>query len=146
MRSVYTMRFRCYCFKAGVNLNSVKEIRSSVFTPIWILTYWRYFLIISVNVIWKLGLSKPVIFGLEKTYFERNLSNWAEVFRICCYEQCCVSNIELIDPVNFVEVWHWKTLKRMLDFLYQIWLITISCVFNFSKIPMLKKVSYLSSF
>ena len=34
----------------------------------------------------------------------------------------------------------------MLDFLFQISLFTISCVFNFSKISMLKTVSYLSSF
>ena len=37
-------------------------------------------------------------------------------------------------------------LKRMLDFLYQIKLLIISRVFNFSKISMLIPASYLSSF
>ena len=55
----------------------------------------------------------------------------------------CVLSIYFFHSVHF---WRRVALKHVLDFpLFQIWLVTISCVLNFSKISMLKTASYLSS-
>ena len=63
-------------------------------------------------------------------------------FRICCSEYVLLDERTTFPYIAFCRSY---ALKRMLDFLYQIQLVIISCVYNFSQISMLITVSFLSS-
>ena len=80
----------------------------NVFIGIWISRYWRFVIKISVTVSSKLVFSKRGILPLRKDYFEKDLSNWVEIFRTCCLIMFCVLSIELFHPVHCVEVMHWN--------------------------------------
>ena len=84
-------------------------------------------------------------------YFEKDLSKSAHILRIFLFLVGFVFSIHfstfpLFNALHFVEVMHWNVCWSMLDFLYQIWLVTISCAFNYSKLSMLKTVICLSFF
>ena len=75
----------------------------------------------------KARFSKRVFFAVEKRYFEKDLSNWTEILRICCSEWVLWDEHRTFPTIAFCQR---DALKLMLVFMCQIKLAIILCVYN----------------
>ena len=119
-----------------------------VFCGIWILRYyWKfYFAECICYCTLKVRLHKTSYFCFEKRSFERDVSNFAKNFRICCFKLVLCFKQKAFPSSAFCRS---CALKRKLVYArLSVSDLTAhhSCVFNFSEISMLKTIKYLSSF
>ena len=130
--------------RLDLNLNSERENQSLVFHGIRIQSQSSLILRIYVTISLKLVLSQRVIQPLRKYILRRICPIERKFLGFVVLSKFSLQDEQRAFPsITFCQSY---ALKSMLNFLYQISLVVISCVCNFSKISLLITVSYLSSF